>query len=922
MPILNLKRALVFSTLLAVGLGTYQRARVQERPLLSSAHAPEDTARTAPPLRTERANSEMLFDGVGKNSGSAAHPNAPGRVRPDAPAQHELARRNIQKLVPESLIVYATPMQPDPFAPLDHRIRDTIRLSDDTRSDDFPVILSNPKDREEVWATWVSYSGRRDQIRLCRRDPDTKNWGTWNIVPGVTGDVWRPSLVHDVHGRLWVIWAQQELYRANFDLYARWFDKEHWGPLHRLTSGPEGDFNQHAVRSGNGTVHLVWQGFREGQADIFYLSYDGAGWSQPVQISESSRNDWTPSVATDSEGRVHFVWDTYDRGNYDVVMRTLAGETLTEIQEIANSQLFEARPSALVDSDERLWVAYEVGEPGWGKDQGLLVDQARQPGSMLNLERRIEVCVLERGDWSAAKPALVSLFPPRARRHYVKSGPSLISNPKLSVDERGRVTILLRKLEGQYAYAEYWQAYAVTMTPDGWKEPALLPYSAGRLSMEVSVTPDASGGLWFGWPRDNHPSFSVMANLPEETVIENVYAGRYDPATEPGNKLGAIEEPRFERRAAGHANEAGDVTRIRQWRTRVAGKNLQILRGDTHRHTELSMDLRGVPDGSVLDFYRYMLDAASMDFGLITDHQNGADREYWWWLEEKLADLFHAPESYIALFGYERSANYPDGHRNIVHARRGVTPVPFFQPLDSPIQFRLHNGALGVIRDDTRILYDEIRATGGVSIPHTSATSMGTDWRDNDPEVETLVEIYQGDRHSYEAKGAPLSDMSARQATLTQIRPKGYISNAWGKGYRLGVIASSDHLSTHISYAMVWAEERSREAVLEAMRQRRAYAATDNIVLEFWIGNHFMGEEFDSEGVPAIRIKAVGTRPFADIQILRNNRSIYQNPGGSQDVDLTYQDLESGTGLNFYYARVIQQDGQTAWSSPIWVNVQ
>ena len=78
----------------------------------------------------------------------------------------------------------------------------------------------------------------------------------------------------------------------------------------------------------------------------------------------------------------------------------------------------------------------------------------------------------------------------------------------------------------------------------------------------------------------------------------------------------------------------------------VDGENLRILRGDLHRHTEFSMDIRGIPDGSVLDFYRYMLDAASMDFGMISDHQNGSDREYWWWLEEKLADLFHSPDNY------------------------------------------------------------------------------------------------------------------------------------------------------------------------------------------------------------------------------------------------------------------------------------
>ena len=97
--------------------------------------------------------------------------------------------------------------------------------------------------------------------------------------------------------------------------------------------------------------------------------------------------------------------------------------------------------------------------------------------------------------------------------------------------------------------------------------------------------------------------------------------------------------------------------RIRDYRVRVAGRQLRILRGNTHRHTQLSMDLRASPDGSVQDCYRYMLDAGAMDWGFISDHQYGADRSYWWWLTEEAADLFHT-EGYASLFGYERSVRY------------------------------------------------------------------------------------------------------------------------------------------------------------------------------------------------------------------------------------------------------------------------
>ena len=360
---------------------------------------------------------------------------------------------------------------------------------------------------------------------------------------------------------------------------------------------------------------------------------------------------------------------------------------------------------------------------------------------------------------------------------------------------------------------------------------------------------------------------------------------------------------------------------------RVDGKELQILRGDTHRHTELSLDARGTPDGSILDFYRYMLDAAAMDFGLISDHQNGAEREYWWWLEEKLADLFHAPERYVAMFGFERSIQYPYGHRNVVRAERGWPVIPFYGKTSyAGSEFpniRYHNGTGTVQEDDTKMLYEEVRRSGGITIPHTSATTMGTDWRDNDPEIEPLVEIFQGDRFSAEMPDAPLTDTAdVPQQAITERRPAGYVSNALAKGYKLGFIASSDHLSTHLSYAMVWAADRSREAVLEAMKARRTYAATDNIVLEFWVGDHFMGERSPSARAACRRSasRRSGRARSPTPRSCATARSVYRSSPGKKEVEIRFRDLEPLAGTSYYYVRVSQVDGQTAWSSPIWVD--
>ena len=241
-----------------------------------------------------------------------------------------------------------------------------------------------------------------------------------------------------------------------------------------------------------------------------------------------------------------------------------------------------------------------------------------------------------------------------------------------------------------------------------------------------------------------------------------------------------------------------------------------------------------------------MIDAADMDFGGVTDHQGGGGYEYWWWLTEKSNDLYHVPGSFTPFYGYERSARFPNGHRNIFHTARGVPVVGFFTKTDFEGQ-PPGVSTKELMDNDTKLLYESLRQTDGLAISHTSGSnSMGTDWRDNDPEVEPVVEIFQGLRVSYEHVGAPHAARNMKDRPPGGFQEAGFVWNAYRKGYRLGTITSSDHGSTHISYAMVYTEQPTREAIFEAIRKRHTYGATDNIILDYRMGEHFMGEEFSA----------------------------------------------------------------------------
>ncbi len=263
------------------------------------------------------------------------------------------------------------------------------------------------------------------------------------------------------------------------------------------------------------------------------------------------------------------------------------------------------------------------------------------------------------------------------------------------------------------------------------------------------------------------------------------------------------------------------------------------------------------------------------------------------------------------MFTYERSVSYPHGHRNVMFDHRGVRTLP-----------RLV-GDGGVIDEDTLMLYDYLKTHNGICASHTSATGMGTDWRDVNPVLEPFVEIYQGHRQSYEYFGTPRS-ARRRGESIGGWQPLGMVWNALAMQYRLGFQASSDHISTHISYAIALAEEATRPSLLEAFRRRHCYAATDNIIMDVRSGDHLMGDEFDADGPVKLRVFVRGTDKLARVDIIKDFKYVYSTDPKTEQVDFEWTDDERGrpAGLSWYYVRAIQADGELAWASPLWVHTR
>lgn len=797
-------------------------------------------------------------------------------------------------------------------------------LSTGDSYDDFASIAQDGEGN--LFAAYAAYYNGHDQIRLHKRLQNGQ-WSTYSPVPTVQGraDVWMPQLAVDAKNRVWVIWAEQTGQSpgktGNWDLYARPRIGDKWGKLVRLTTDPKPDINPHVAVDASGNIHVVWQAHPGNNGDVQYCRFDGKLWSKPLAVTSDSESDWYPRVAVAKNGTAWIAFDSYRNGDYDVFLTSVKNGKPGKIVSVATSGFYEAHPSVAVTPDGKVWVAWEQGGFNWGKDQGYwLRRQNANRGTSLGSTRAVKVACWD-GMQLTAAPDVKAAIPAGDRQR-----PRAMA--ELATGNDGRLWLRFRRLvrgrqRGRRRFTKGWFETVTHLTSNGWAKTVDMPASAGRISVFSRILPAKDGSLWVAYSGDARDPRNYHRPIQDAAMIFHVKA----PAAKPGSpRLEAYKPPeppagipRWNVR-----QERQLVKAIRDYRATIDGKPNRIVRGDLHRHTELSWDVGPGNDGSYLDFYRYMIDVAAMDFGGITDHQGGGHYPFWWWLIEKSCDMYYLAPRFVPLYGYERSARFPNGHRNVFHAYRGVPVFPFQITLNQRGVFPgVGTGAL--VDNDTKLLYEYLHRTGGLCLSHTSGTSsMGTDWRDNDRLIEPVVEIYQGCRNSYEALGAPRVHPNPDKPGQAPggFQKAGMLWNAYKKGYRLGITASSDHGSTHISYSLVYTPKNDRQEILDAIRKRHTYGATDTIIVEVRANGHFMGEEYKTRNKPSLKVSIKGTGPIEKIDVVRNNAYLYSRKANGANVEFTYTDMKPEKGLNLYYVRVLQKNGELAWGSPVWVNVE
>ncbi len=686
------------------------------------------------------------------------------------------------------------------------------------------------------------------------------------------------ALVPAGDGTLVVVWTQPTGAGAALH-YAVRAPAGRWSPPRPLAA-PYGTMVAPAMCTDlKGRPWCAFQSTASGKHHIFVTWFEGGEWAFPQRISDGDGPCFAPALCPFGDG-VRVVWDGWIDGAFGVWMRELDSEpdlTTRESQAtVAKADTLVAGAALAALDAERSVVVWQRAQPHWGRRNRVARGSRRamSRGNYLLARRDLQAAIIG--------PEGIADVDEDLNAVIAGSLPSPVRTaPRIAVGADGAIWLAWRQIHDlDDAAPETGFVSAVSVRgADGWSEPLILPDSGGTSDMPAHLTPDPHGGMLavYTGRRDGRFHGRVVA-LPATGPSPPLPAGRYR----------SMRVPSF----------GGPAATPRTWLEEPYASP-QLLWGDLHRHSDLS-GCRWWIEGAPRDAYRYALTTAGLDFLAVTDHTwdlATADTQAEGFT---LANAYNVPGVFTTFCAYE--ASFDEGHF-VVLTDQDAPAIP---------KARSRRG-----------LTRRLDAAHAVVIPHHGGDRrFGYAWAGHDDDVGPIGEIYQPYRGSFEAPGAPAppTTWAAETGGTTE---EGSFRAAWAMGLTVGVVASSDHLATGGAFAGVWAAGNTREAILDALRRRRCFGASDRIELAFWADEGFMGDSLRTEQTEAtFRIRCRGTATVRRIDVLADGEPLHTfRPSMKKPrrkVTLRER-LTLAGGRHAYTVRIRQADRNMAWSSPIWI---
>ena len=360
----------------------------------------------------------------------------------------------------------------------------------------------------------------------------------------------------------------------------------------------------------------------------------------------------------------------------------------------------------------------------------------------------------------------------------------------------------------------------------------------------------------------------------------------------------------------------------------VPERSVGLYWGDLHAqcmyHQWKTFEKRGDSNRTPAELHQYARECSLLDFVANTNSGcPGPSNPGWEETQQAVID-FYEPGRYVTFKGWECGLGV-QGDRCLIYREADVEPS-FVIP-----RANAHDPT------NAHALLRFCRESDYHIITSNHSFMKYLDWSVFDPDLDRIVEIYSC-WGSYEARVD--NPLNSKRRPLNQS-----LRYMLGLGYTPGIVAAGD---SHVGYpgrslmasdpymcqnwkaglAAVYAPELTREAVWDALYSRYCYATTGaRIVLAFTLNGERMGSVLEyapEDGRLArreVKVSVHGTDAIQSVEIFRNNGLLQRIQPKSDTVEFSLSDRvdRRSDTRDWYYVRVLQADGNAAWSSPIWV---
>ena len=721
---------------------------------------------------------------------------------------------------------------------------------------EYPDICQDKDDN--VWVVYSEYLHGIENIILKK----INNMSVQDsVIVNATSEGFehRPRILSKSDDSIFIVWCAKR--NNNWDIYARSYSDGKLSDEIRVTKNSAADLNPSVTSDPAGNTWIAWETLRNNNFDIYAKKIADDKISEPINISNSNDMELRPYIKYLNDN-LYIVWDRQHEENYQIILKSFDGKKWSSEEKLSPDKGFNLAPTLSVSKDNKITAAWHSNlQPDGRVGFTPWVYYKNLNGDDSN----IFYTTADESDW------------------FKKGEDQAFEFPSLLYDKNNVLWIFGRPSQGFYVQCvkDNHHSPLYQLNVDGW---------GGRGQYAQPIL--GNDGFIYSIRRD----------------IKYIYLNRFSTDISNLDVDYEVQQVNFDDKKliAFPIQVNDDDTKLK------LPDDMQIVYGDIHQHSSLS-DGRGTID-QCYTRSRYIL---HYDFAALTDHEwftaNLLTPSEWDRIKI-IGQQFYEPGKFITYAAYEwTTPRLPKGfgHKNV-----------FFLDWNKPI-FSFDSTA-----STTKNLFKLLKENNAIAIPHHIGWT-GTDWENHDPEVQPDVEIvsthgafeYMGNEPIRHRGGMPGNFV---QDGLERGLKFGLIGSSDGHGLRFhhGVGRKDNEWQTGLTGVIV--KNKTKEEIFNSLKERRVFATSGTkIQVSFKINDAWMGEEVISKTPPKIKFEVLGSSKIKYAILVRDNKNLLylgKDLHEGRGVRTEYIDKDLSVGEHWYYIRLIQDNGEMAWSSPIWVN--